>query len=157
MTFRLHTLVALRRRQEEQAAAEVVALARERVAAEAEQRRLDDTAEAARARAVTARVSQSGSLSSSPGGTAAQAQAAERLALRLGDQAARAGQAATDHRKATLAAADAAEAAARLAHRERRQAREAVERVQARADAEQRRMADRRAEYAASDLRRQRP
>jgi hypothetical protein len=157
MSSRLHTLLALRRRHEDQAAAEVVARARERFRAEDDQRRLDDMAEAARVRAVAARVAQSGSLSWSLAATAAQAQAAERLTLRLNDQAARAAQAATEHRNATLAAADAAVAAARLAHRERQQAREAVERVQARADAGRRRMADRRAEDAASDLRRQRP
>jgi hypothetical protein len=154
MSFRLHTLLGLRRRQDEQAAAEVVARARERSRADAAQTRLDDTAETARARVAAARVSQSRSLLLS--GTAAQAQAAERLTMRLGDHARRAGQAAADHRKATLAAAAAAEAAARLTHRQRQQAREAVERVQARADAESRRLADRRAEDAASDLRRQR-
>jgi hypothetical protein len=155
MSFRLQSLLGVRRRQEEQAAAEVVALAGERSRAEAEQQRLDEGAEATTARVSAARLAR-GAGWESLSMRAVQAQAAERLRMRLGDEADRARQAASAHRAARLAAACTAEAAGRLAHRERRQAREVVEKLQARADGERRRLADRRAEDAASDLRRQR-
>jgi hypothetical protein len=89
-------------------------------------------------------------------GTAASFQAAERHTRRLAEEAEGASQAADSFRIASLAVAQTEEGEARRAHRDRRAARQAVEKLQARVEAERRRLAERRAEDAVSDLQRPR-
>jgi hypothetical protein len=150
MSFRLHSLLTLRRQEEEQAEQAAAVATAARVEAETEQKRLDDLAVAARQRLAQAREKAWRDQAGVRGADAALR--AERLRQRLADEIRQAAAAAEGHRTGALAAALAAEQEARRRRLEARQAREALEKVKARADAEDQKLADRRAEDAASDL-----
>jgi flagellar export protein FliJ len=145
MSFRLERLLQIRRRAEEETGKSVARATAARVHAEAEQGRLAATFQAARERAAVAR-------GAPMGGTAGDAQAAERFWRRLADEAENARRRTLTHRDGPLASARAAEQSAREAHLLARRDREALEKVAERQEARQRRVARRRAEDAASDL-----
>jgi flagellar biosynthesis chaperone FliJ len=145
MSFPLQTLLDLRRRSEDEAAQAMASALARTALSEAEQRRLEECAAAAWARANLAR-GQAGPA------TAGEALAAERFHDRLAGEARGADQAALTHRKGPLAVARAEEAAARERHAAARRERQAAEQAGEREAAEQRRVAGRRAEDALSDL-----
>jgi flagellar biosynthesis chaperone FliJ len=92
-------------------------------------------------------------LASDPSPTsAAQATTRELYLGRLRDEAARLAKVAEEHRATVLAAALAAEGAAQASYEEARKACAAVEKLKERADAEDQRMAERRADESAADL-----
>jgi flagellar biosynthesis chaperone FliJ len=82
----------------------------------------------------------------------AQATARENYLARLRDEAARLAVLAAQHLATTLAAAAAAESAAQATYEEARKARAVVEKLKERAEAEDDRQAERRADESASDL-----
>jgi hypothetical protein len=145
MSFPLQTLLDLRRRTEEEAERSLAAARARQAQSEAEHQRLEECAAAAWARANTAR----GQVGPA---TAGEALVAERFQDRLADEARAADQAVLTHRKGALAAARTDEAAARAHHAAARRERLAAEQASEREAAGQRRVADRRAEDAASDL-----
>jgi len=141
----LRTLLEIRRRSEEEAERALGPAAAAVTAAEVEQRRLLECVAAARARAEGARAYDGAQ-------TAAAALATETFQARLRDEARQAEAAALTHRKGLLAAARAQEQAARERHASARRDRQAADQAWEREEAEQRRLAERRAEDARSDL-----
>src|SRR6185436_8047930 len=144
MSFPLQTLLTLRRRAEEEAEREVALAVADCAQAEAEQRRLAECAAAAWARARAGRDGEAA--------TAGERLTAERFRQRLAEEAGRADEAALTHRKGALAIARAAEEAARERHAGARRERQAAEQASEREATEERRVAERRAEEAISDL-----
>jgi flagellar biosynthesis chaperone FliJ len=149
MTFPLQTLLDLRRNAEKGArqALDVAVAARRRE--EEQQGRLLARWQEAR----TTVTKEDGRLATSPSpAVAAQASTRAHYLRRLRDEAARLKSVAEEHRTTALAAALAAESAAQAAYEEARKACEAVEKLKARADAEDERQAERRADESAADL-----
>jgi hypothetical protein len=146
MSFPLRTLQEIRRRSEEEAEralGDAMALV---AAVEAEERRLAEDAAAAQARAAEGRAYDGA------GRTVAAALVEERFHGRLRDEAARAQAALLTHRKGPLGAARAGAQAARERHAAARRDRQAADKACEREQAEERRVAERRAEDATSDL-----
>jgi flagellar biosynthesis chaperone FliJ len=147
--FQLHSLLNLRRDVEDTARQALDRAAAARVREEAEQARLLEAWEAARARLKkeTAR------LSAEPAPTnGAEANSRERYRQRLRAEVTRLAGIAEKHRNTVLAAAIAGETEARRAFEQAHRERETVEKLKQRADAEDKKIAERRAEDAASDL-----
>jgi hypothetical protein len=149
MTFQLQTLLDLRRNAENSAHQALdVATAARRQEEEEQTRFLTRWHEGcATAAGEDARLA----ISPSPA-VAAQASTRAHYLRRLRDEAARLKSVAEEHRTTALAAALAAESAAQAAYEEARKACEAVEKLKARADAEDARKAERRADESAADL-----
>jgi flagellar biosynthesis chaperone FliJ len=148
MAFALASLLNLRRDAEDEAKRAFGQASLARAAAEAEQERLERAIVEARDRAAGERRR----LAGLPLEQASQGLDREHYRQRLQAEIARAVQRAAQHRDGPLAEAQASEAAARDAYTLARQEREALDKVKARQEAEQRRVADRRAEDAAGDL-----
>jgi hypothetical protein len=142
--IRLGPLLDTRLQAQKEAEQALAAAAAARGAAQATQASLEGAAAAARGRLTATAYDDRR--------TVGQALADDRFRARLADDARAAEAAALTHRKGALAAAQADEEAARQALAAARRDREALEQVQERADRERQRVADRRAEDAASDL-----
>ncbi len=149
MSSALQTLLDLRRNAEEGARQALDLAGSLRRKEEEEQERL--TARGQEARDKAAREDERLAVGPSPT-TAAQATARGHYLGRLRDDAARFASLAEEHRRTGLAMALAAERAAQAANEEARKSREAIEKLKQRADAEDRRKAERRADESASDL-----
>lgn len=149
MTFQLQTLLDLRRNAEKDARQALEAAMAARRAEEEEQARL-----LGRWREAWSKVeSELARLASGPNpATAAQGSARENYFSRLRDEVARLAKDAEDHRSTALASALAAESEAQTTYQEARGACEAVEKLKERADAEDERKAERRADESAADL-----
>lgn len=149
MSFQLQTLLDLRRNAEASARQALDLATASRRQEEEEQSRF-----MARWQEACATVAkEDGRLATSPSpATAAQATARANYLRRLRDEAARLAKIAEEHRTTALAAALAAESAAQAAYEEARKACEAVEKLKERADAEDARKAERRADESAADL-----
>jgi len=149
MTFQLQPLLDLRRNAEKSARQALdLALAAHRKEEEEQARLLARWQEASSTTAKETKRLASGPTPTS----AAQATAREHYLARLRDQAARLASLAAEHRATALAAALAAESAAQATYQEARNACEAVEKLKERADAEDERKAERRADESAADL-----
>jgi flagellar biosynthesis chaperone FliJ len=149
MSFQLQTLLDLRRNAVNGACQTLdLATASRRLEEEQQARLLARWQEAC---ATVAK--EDGRLATSPSpATAARATARAHYLRRLRDEAARLAKVAEEHRTTTLAAALTAESAAQAAYEEARKAFEAVEKLKSRADAEDARKAERRADESAADL-----
>ena len=149
MTFQLQTLLDLRRNAEKGAQQALdLAMAVAHTEEEEQARRIGRWQEAC-----TTMTRENERLAASPSPTtAAQAAARAQYLLRLRDETARLASLAKEHRATALEAAKAAEGAAQAAYEEARKAREAVEKLRERAQAEEQRKAERRADESASDL-----
>jgi colicin import membrane protein len=145
MSIGLQSLLETRRFAEDEAVRALADSIARRICAEAEQARLDECAAAAAARARAAAYDGGPTM-------AAGAWAAERYRGRLAEEARRAHEAALTHRRGEWRAAREAEEQARVRQATARQDREALEQLDERQQAERRRVAERRAEDAASEL-----
>ena len=149
MTFQLQTLFDLRRNAEKGARQALEVALAARLKEEKEQARLLARWQEARAKVP----GEKKRLVSGPSlATAAQATAREHYLCRLRDEAAWLASLAEDHRATALASALAAESEAQTTYQEARNACEAVEKLKERADAEDERKAERRADESAADL-----
>jgi hypothetical protein len=146
--FRFQGVLDLRHRREQEAERAFALAVKEHAHAEQEQSRLDALIAAAKGRAAQDRASRS---RSAPG-NAGDAQARERLRQRLNAEIERAVQNARSHETTKLADALASKNQALTHHREARRDREAMEKLKARQEQDERRLAQRREEDAASDL-----
>jgi hypothetical protein len=149
MPFQLQTLLDLRRNAEKGA--------RQALELAMASRRQEEAAQASRMarwqEALATLAKEDARLATSPSPTtAAQATARAHYLRRLRDEASRLATIAEAHRATALAAAKAAAGAAQGAYEDARKACEAVEKIEARADAEDARKAERRAEDSAADL-----
>jgi flagellar biosynthesis chaperone FliJ len=149
MSFPLQTLLDLRRNAEEGARQALDLAVASRLQEEEEQARL--LARWQEARTTVTKEDARLAISPSPA-TAAQATGRAHYLRRLRDEAARLKIIAEEHRITALAAALTAESLAHGAYEEARKACEAVEKLKARADAEDARKAERRADESAADL-----
>ena len=148
MVFPLQSLLDVRRNAEQSAQRTFALAAAERAREEEEQQRLRARWQEARAKLEMERKRHA----DTDPADAAQAIARQRYLARLRDEAARLQQLADEHRRSALAAAATAEAAAQTALREAHAAYAAVQNLDQRARSEEKRVLDRRAEDAASDL-----
>jgi flagellar biosynthesis chaperone FliJ len=149
MPFQLQTLLDLRRNAEEAARQALGGAVAARHQEEKEQARLLARWQEAR----TTVTKEDARLATSPSpAVAAQASTRAHYLRRLRDEAARLAKIAKGHRTTILAAAIAAEDAAQANYEEARKACEAVEKLKERADAEDARKAERRADESAADL-----
>jgi len=149
MTFHLQTLLDLRRNAENGARQALDVAAGSHRREEDEQARLVTHWREARDKTAD----ETKRLVSGPSpNTADQATAREHYLARLRDEVSRLWGVAEGHRVGALAAAKDAETAAQNAYEEARAAREAVEKLKERADAEDARKAERRADESAADL-----
>jgi flagellar biosynthesis chaperone FliJ len=149
MSSPLQTLLDLRRNAEEGARQTLDLAVSLRRKEEEEQERL--MARWQEARATATKEEACLAVGPSPA-TAAQAVARGHYLVRLRDEAARLASIAEEHRGTGLATALAAEGAAQAAYEEARKSREVIEKLKQRAEAEDRRRAERRADESASDL-----
>jgi flagellar biosynthesis chaperone FliJ len=148
MAFPLASLLDVRRNAEEAAKRAFGQASMARAATEAEQARLERAITEARDHATAERRR----LAALPLQRVGQGLDREHYRRRLSAGIALAEERAAQHRAGPLAEARATENATRDAYTLARQEREALEKVKARQEAEQRRVADRRAEDAAGDL-----
>lgn len=148
MRSRLEALLGLRRSTERDAERALARAAAAAQAAEREQAQRDAAVTSARRRLGEAGTRRA----AAPPPSAAAGQEWVRYLARLAAEVKRAEEAATTHRRAALARACATEAEARRAYGEARRGREAIEQIEGRARDKARRLCDRRAEDAASDL-----
>jgi flagellar biosynthesis chaperone FliJ len=147
--FQLHSLLNLRRDAEDTARQTLDRAVAARVREEAEQARLLEAWEAARA----IFKSEAARLSAEPApSNGAEANSREGYRLRLRAEVTRLAGIAENHRNTVLAAASAGETGARQAFEQAHREREAVEKLKQRSDAEDKKLAERRAEDAASDM-----
>jgi flagellar biosynthesis chaperone FliJ len=147
--FQLHSLLNLRRDAEDTARQTLARAVAAHVREEDEQARLLRACEAARA----IFKSEEARLSAAPAPTnGAEANSRERYRQRLRAEVTRLAGIAENHRNTVLAATSAGETEARQALEQAHREREAVEKLKQRADAEEKKLAERRAENAASDL-----
>ncbi len=147
--FQLHSLLNFRRDAEDTAKQVLGRAVAARVREEDEQARLVQACQPARATCK----SEEARLSAEPAPTnGAEANSRERYRQRLRAEVTRLVGIAENHRNTALAAAIAVETEARQAFERAHREREAVEKLKQRADAEDKKLAERRAEDAASDL-----
>jgi hypothetical protein len=148
MVFPLQSLLDVRHNAEQDARRTLALAAAARVREEEEQQRLRAAWQSARAKWEAERRR----LADTDPANAAQAVARQHYLGRLLDEAARLERSAEEHEMSALAASVAHEAAAQAALHEAHASCAAVEKLEERARREERRVADRRAEDAASDL-----
>jgi hypothetical protein len=147
MAFQLQTLLDLRRNAESDARRALDTTTAARVKQEEEQSRL-----VAMWRAACGALEEERARCAAAPATAAQARTRALYRERLHEEASKRARIAEDHRIHALAAAQVAESQARLAHEEAHNACQAVEKLKERADAEEARSAERKADSSASDL-----
>ncbi len=148
--YRLKSVLELRRREEEAAAAHAADATRERAAAEAEETRLAGETSAARALWENARAGSAGGPDATVSGAAAGERS--RFVARRRDEFTRARAELAAFRSGRLAEARAAEATARDLHLAARQAREAFDKHEAKFQLGQRTIAQRREEETLEDV-----
>ena len=147
MAFRLQTLLDLKIRAEEAAEAALGVAVTGRVRAEEQQERLDAQVALARQRVADAR-----RRFAEPADRVGDQLSRERFRQRLDGELRGKSDVAREHRLGALAAARAEEQRARAAHLEARREREALEKHKEKEEERARRVGERRAEDAASDL-----